>query len=360
MIRKLFVPDLPQNERSRITQKAIDLTKRKAYRRCQAIGHHKGGIVGGHVIPRAWLRKICDDEGEVRSFSKLPLNVFKSNVEEAPYFPTTEHFNNAFVGSFTCEEHERMFFAIDDPDPDVSDPLNLNLMVYRPIIAGLWREKLLLQSSKATLAEEPKNQLFQAMVQLHQQHVIGLEHYKQRTEECLNPQICQKCKGAKCKVIAHKIFHILGDPTLAVSDFSGGIRTRNNHPPGVVRYVVNWGLTVLPVDKGHKVILHHFVEEESIIEPMSRRLSRLQGRKLQGEISYRILKSFENIAVSPKRWEQFGERRRCAMIDVFRNEMPETGFGSLETVMKWEHDRFKPDMPASNPNQINLFNPNKR
>ena len=150
-----------------------------------------------------------------------------------------------------------------------------------------------------------------------------------------------------------------GKPALVVSDFSDGIRTRINPRFRTVEYIVNWGMTVLPLNDGHRVILHHFVEEEPIIEPMSQQLSRLQGWKLQGEISHRMLKSFENIVIDPRRWQQLGGKRRQAMLDVFLNEMPETGFGDMETVMKWERNRFKPDMPAPNPNQLNLFSSNK-
>lgn len=360
MVRKLYVPDLPQNERNRITQLAVNSTKRRSYRNCKAIGRCKGAIAGGHVIPRSWLRKICDDKGQVRVFSELPLNVFKANLEETHYFPILEHFNNVFVSSFTCEEHEKLFSPTDNPDPDLSDSRSLNLMVYKPIIAGLWREELLLKSVEAELNEVPQSELFQSMVQLQQQRVIGLEHYKQQTEGCLQPEICKKCQGGKCKVIAHKIFHIPGEPALAVSDFSDGIRTRVNPRFRSVEYIVNWGITVLPLSKGHKVIFHHFIEEESIIEPKGQSLSHLQGKKLQGEISYSILKSFENIAISPGRWEQFGESRRQAILDLFTNEMPDVGFGSMERIQRWERDRFKPDMPAHNPHQINLFNPNKR
>ena len=360
MIRELYDPNLPQNERNRISQITVDLTKRKAYRSCLATGQCKGGIVGGHVIPRSWLRKICDDEGGVRVFSKLPVNPFRSNSEEAPYSPTLEHFNNAFVGSFTCEEHESMFSSIDDPEPDLSDSGKLNLMVYKPIIATLWRQKLLLQSAQAALAEVPESELFQSMAQLQQQRVIGLEYYKKETERCLYPQVCQKCKGGKCRIIGHKVFRIPGEPAIAASDFSDGIRTRLNPHFGTAHYIVNWGITVLPLNKGHEVILHHFVEEERIIEPMSQRLSDLQGKKLQREISYQMLKSFETIAIAPRRWEQFGENRRRAILEVFTNEMSDIGFGSMDTVMKWERNRFKPEMPVPNPNQINLFNPNKR
>ena len=81
----------------------------------------------------------------------------------------------------------------------------------------------------------------------------------------------------KCKVIAHKVFHILGEPAIAVSDFSDGIRKRENPRFNSVEYIVNWGMTVLPLNKGHKVIFHHLVEEESIIEPMSQYLSHLHA-----------------------------------------------------------------------------------
>ena len=360
MICKLNDPDLPQSERNRISQIFVELTKRKAYRHCLAPGQCKGFVVGGHVIPRSWLRRISNHEGEVRVFSKLPVNPFNPYPEEGPWFPTVEHFNNAFVGAFTCQEHEKMFFPVDTLEPDLGDSKTLNLLVYRPIIAALWRQRLLLQSAQAALAEVPESESFLAMVRLQRQRLIGLEHYKQETERCLHPERCRKCDGGKCKAIGHRVFHLSGDPAIAASDFSDGIRTRINPEFGLVDNIVNWGITVLPLDKGHKAILHHFIEEEDIIEPMSKRLSGLHGRKLQREISYRMLKSFENIAIDPMRWKQLGKNRRRAIREVFASEMPDIGFGSIDTVAKWERERFRRGIPIPNPNQINLFNPNKR
>lgn len=360
MIRKLYEPDLPQNERRSHAQLAVELTKRKAYKECMGIGGCRGAIEGGHVIPRSWLRKICDEEGQVQVFSTLPLLVFRKDMDSQPCFPISEHLNNAFVGSFTCRRHEEMFGPIDDPEPDLSGHRSLNLMLYKPIIATLWGHKLLLRQAEAKLTEVPQSELFQAEVKLHRQQVIGLEYYKQQTERCLSPQTCKNCRGGRCKVIGHTVFHVPGEPALAVSDFSDGIRTRTNPRFNSVEYIMNWGMTVLPHSKGHKVIFHHFIEEERIAKPIGQLLSRWQGKKLQGEISYRILKSFERIAISPRRWEQFGETRRSAMLGVFANEVPDIGFGILEDVRRWERDRFKPDMPAPNPHQINLFNPNKR
>ena len=233
-------------------------------------------------------------------------------------------------------------------------------MVYRPIIATLWKQGLLLQAAQAALTEAPESELFQSMAQLQRQRVFGLEYYKRQIERCLTLHDCRKCTGGKCKSIGHRVFRLSGEPAVAASDFTDGIRTRINSRFGLVQNLVNWGLTVLPWNDGHRVILHHFVDEEGIIEPMSQHLSRFQGRKLQREISYQMLKSFENIGIDPFRWDQFGDRRRRAIVNVFTNELPDKGFGSIDTVMKWERTRGKSATPISNPNQINLFNPKRR
>ena len=360
MIRRLHTPDLPENERKRIVQKVVDLTKRKAYQECLGLGECEGAIEGGHLIPKAWLKRICDNEGNVKVFAELPINTFRADHKMSNR-PVLNHINNAFVGSFTCRRHEEMFGPIDDPDLDLTNQKNLNLILYKSIMANLWQQKLLLQMAQACLAEVPQDEQFKSQVGLQQQRITGLNYYKQKVEGCLNPQSCHRCKDGRCRAIEHKNFHIPGEPALTVSDFSDGIRirTRANTQINSVEPIMNWGMTVLPLSKGHKVILHHFIDEERIIEPLGQMLSRLQGKKLQGQISYWILKSFENLAINPGRWEQFG-KRRLAMLEVFLNEMPDVGFGSMEQIQKWEEERFKQDSYAPNYNELNLFNPDKR
>ena len=357
MVQELHMPDLPENERKRIAQRATDLTKRKAYKECLAIGECEGPIVGSHSIPRAWLRKICDNDGKVRVFEKLPLNPFRANNDT---YPVLNHLNSVSVGYFTCERHERLFSRIDDPNLDVCDSGNLNLLVYRPILETLWTQNLLMQQARAKLAEAPQNELFEKEVGLQNQRIAGLRHYKKRIEGCLDPKTCHHCEGGKCRVVGHKTFHIPGEPALAVSGFSDGIRTRANARFNYVQHLMNWGMTVLPLSNGHMVIFHHFIDEEKIIEPLGRMLSHLHGKKLQGQISYWTLKSFEQLAISPSRWEQFGRHRRSAMLDVFYNEMPDVGFGDMEQIQKWDKDFFNPNPLAANYNQLNLFNPEKR
>ena len=362
MIRKLYEPDLPQSDRNRIVQVSVDLTKRKAFKECLGVGPCKGAIEAGHLIPKAWLRRICDDSGHVRAFAKLPVNPFEGDPEQGPDYPGLMHINNTFVGSFTCRNHEEMFCPTDNPDVDLNDIGKLNLLVYKPIIATLWLQRLLLRRAQASLAEVPQSEPFQLESHLQRQRVMGLQYYKRQTEACLSPSTCKRCQGAKCKVIGHKKFEIPGEPSIAVSDFTDGIRTleRIGPPFHSKSNLMNWGVTVLPFHRGHKVIFHHFREEEKIIDPVGELLTPLNGKKLQGQISYWMLKSFENIVIRPERWDRFGKRRREAIVDLFENQTPDIGFGSMEQIERWERNRLKPDLPAHNPNQINLFNPNKQ
>ena len=358
MIRKLHTPTLPENERKRIAQIAVDRTKREAYKECLVTGECEGPIVGGHLIPRAWLKRVCDDNEQVQVFAALPISVFRAD-RRPNSLPVLNHINNAFVGSFTCRRHEEIFGPIDDPFLDLTNQGNLNFMLYKSILASLWSKKLLLKMAQACLAEVPQDERFTNETVLQQQRISGLEYYKQRVEGCLNPQSCRRCEGGRCKVIDHKMFYIPGEPALAVSEFSGGIRKRVSPGGNFGERITNWGMTVLPLSEGHKVIFHHFTEEEGIIEPLGQVLSHLQGKKLQGQISYWILKSFENLAVSPRRWEQFGKRSH-AMLDVFLKELPDVGFGSMGQMQKWEENRSKRALFVHNYNQLNLFSPDKR
>ena len=174
MIRKLHAPDLPRNERSRITQTAVDLTKQRAFKECLGPGECKGSIEGGHLIPKSWLRKMSNQTGEVRIFTALPINPFRASIEDSLNALKLEHLNNVFVGSFTCRNHEEMYGPTDDPDANLSDYRTLNLLAHKPITAALWQQKLLLQQAEAMLAEVPEDEAFQFEVELQRQRVIGL------------------------------------------------------------------------------------------------------------------------------------------------------------------------------------------
>lgn len=348
-MRKLYQPELPENQRRHILQLITDKTKIARYKECLVAGEHQGAIVEGHLIPRSWLRKI-DLEGKVMAFMTLPI------AQTPP--PQLVGSGVCNTGSFTCGEHENFFRPVDDPDADLSDLRNLNLLVYKAIIATLWRQKLLLGGYESALDETPDNEMFQEHRHIIRQHIIGLRHYKREVERCLNPQNCRWCNGRECKTVAHKVLHIRGEPILAVADFTSGIRTEVNPVRGTVRKA-NWGLTVRPSEKGHTVALHYFREERAIVEPTVEQMSRLQGRHLHAMVSCLIVDHLENIAISPATWSNFGKRRQ-AIVDRFRSEIPDIGFGPAERIAKWERDRLDPHPTPPNRHQLNLFSTRNR
>lgn len=357
-MRELFQPKLPESQKRHILQVLTEKTKIDRYKECLAVGEHEGSIVRGHLIPHAWLRKISL-EGEVMAFMTLPIVGTKALEGDGSFGLQPVSANTFNRRCFTCKKHEVLFHPIDIPDADLFDLRNLNLLVYKSIIATLWSQKLLMRSEEAALSETPENEMFKFGARLYSQSAIGLEYYKRQVERCLDPQTCSRCEGRECKTLAHKVLHIRGEPALAVSDFTSGARRRDDYTHGTITHLANWGLTVRPDAKGHTVVFHYFREEQGILQPDIEQLSRLQGRHLQEKVSCLILDHFENIAISPAVWERFG-RRRNAILERFYNEVPNIGFGSAEQIAKWERDRFDPHPTPPNLRQLNLFSTKMR
>ena len=336
----------------------MDKSKRRRYKECLVTGDHEGKIVKGHLVPEAWLRKIATDD-HVYVFATHSVNLKDMYSEQGNEIPKLEHVNNALVRYFTCRKHEENFYDTDKTEPDLSNPKILNLMAYKAIIGQQWLESLLMQAHKEAYHEWPDDEVLKYQKRLNSQNVKGLSHYRRQIERCLDPRSCKICKGVACKVVAHKVRHISGKPTLSVSEFCSGARTRIRPIEGAIEYIANWGLTILPTDRGHVAILHYFFEEEEIMAPTIKDVTLLNGRRLESALSELILKSLENIALRPSMWDGIG-RRREAIRTMFDDNMPDIGFGSSDQLWKWEMNRLAPNRRIVNPNQINLFRETKR
>lgn len=357
MVRELYRPELPDNEKNRILQLHVEFSKIKRYKKC-LVGvddNHGGPVVRGHLIPRSWLQRISSAD-HVMVIVSQPVNL-RNISSTAPFIEI--HINNALVRHFTCLEHEKIFYPTDNVDADLTDLGNLNLMAYKAVMGQQWLEKLLAQAFRNISSESPMDEVFRLQARLHTQNSIGLKYYKRQIERCLNPQNCRRCMGGPCKTVGHRVMHVKGEPTLAVSQFTSGSRSRWRPIERQIEHIANWGITVLPTAKGHTAVLHYFLEEESVVQADFGHIHRLQGRKRESAISELIIKSCENVALSPAWWEQIGSRRN-AIEAMFTGNMPDIGFGSFEQIMKWESDRFEPNRSIVNPNQINLFRQTRR
>ena len=358
----LHRPELPENQKRHLLQVITDKTKIKSFGRCMFGESHAAKAVGGHVIPRNWLRQVSVND-EVRVFTLLPVSDFWNLQVEtfSDIDPPTrnEHINHATVRRFTCQIHEDALSPADSIYPDTSNFGILNLCTYRPLIAQMWLETLLEQCFDEILTIAPGDEPFQLQVRMHHQNVLGLEQYKKLIEPCLAPDTCDRCKGGNCKVTAHVVRHMPGKPTLAVSQFSSGSRTHVNFHFGTIKYIANWGLTVVPTPEGHTAILHYFLEDVPNSLQMQQTIKEFQslnGKTFEQMISALILDTCENIAVSPVAWDAFGPKRQSAMLDRFGTEQSDMGFGAQEQVKKWNREHFQElKGPPSNPRQLNMF-----
>lgn len=358
----LYRPELPENPKRHLLQVITNKTKLKSFGKCMFGESHAARVVGGHVIPRNWLTQISVND-EVRVFTLLPVSDFWTRQPEtfSDIEPPTrnEHINHATVRRFTCQPHEDALSPTDSIYPDTSDFGTLNLCTYRPLIAQLWLETLLEQCFREALTVVPDDEPFLLQARMHRQNILGLQQYKKLIELCLDPVTCNRCKGDKCKVTGHVVRHIPGKPTLAVSQFSSGSRTHVNLHFGTIKYIANWGLTIIPTPKGHTAILHYFQEDVPTSLQMQKTINEfrtLNGRALEQMISALVLDTCENIAISPAAWDSFGPRRQRALLNRFSTEQGDMGFGSQEQVEKWNREHFQEIKgPPGNPRQLNLF-----
>ena len=325
-------------------------------------GGHAARAVGGHVIPRNWLRQISVND-EVEVFTSLPVSDFWNQQVEtvSDIEPPIRrmHINQATVRRFTCQPHEDALSPTDSIYPDTSNVGILNLCTYRPLIAQMWLETLLEQCFEEVTKAVPDDEPFQLQAGIHRQNVLGLEQYKKLIEPCLSPDSCNRCNGGKCKVTGHVVRRISGKPTFAVSQFSSGSRTHVNFYFGTIKYIANWGLTVIPSPKGHTAILHYFLEDvpkSSEMQKTIQQFESLNGKALEQMVSALVLDTCENIAISPAAWDAFGSKRQSAILDRFGTEQSDIGFGSREQIEKWNGEHFQEIRKSpTNPRQLNLF-----
>ena len=360
---QLQTAEHPENELKRIRHLYVTMLKRKSFRKCTVGEGCRGKIVQGHLIPRAWLRAIATQD-EVYVFS--PHSPPKALMDEDPDYelPMKEHVNNALTRYFTCEEHEKLFFPIDELDPDLSLLQNIHLVIYRSLLAQLWLEDFLLRCHKRLAEESPEDEMFRALAQVNAEHLQGLRYYKRVTEKCLDPERCKRCRGGPCKTIGHIKRHMQGKRGISASQFSDGTRLRvrdNSEYQTHVQSVANWGLAVLPTKRGHAALLNYFLEERAIIQSELNYIAGLQGKRLEAYISAMLLSSCEDIAISPSFWEGLGSKRQDAIRSRFRNYMPDIGVGTLEMIDKWTEERLRSHSieQIPNPSHINLFRETK-
>ena len=346
-------PLFTDNQQKQHMQILTEQTKRNAYKECLMEGDHQGQLIKGHLIPRSWLGKISA-ENQVVMFAQPPVNLFWSSSNKATE-TIRMGIGDAATGFFTCEGHEKSFFSIDATAPDLANVVNLNLMVYKATIAQLWAQTLMKKAYETLASKTTNDEVVRQIANYYTENERGLKIYAQNFGQHLSTDSCDKCNEQVCETIKHKRWVIPGEPALAVSQFTSGFQAKIDYHAKTVQKMVNWGLTVLPTNKGHVAILHYLKDEEHDLKGLFSNLFHAQGKKLAAELSVIILDNCENVAINPDYWDRLGSRRQQAITERFWTRMPEFGFETIQETEKGERSQAFPSKHVPNLQQLNLF-----
>lgn len=362
MENPMSLSDMPENQRKELLQIVTDKTKIDAYHECLvSVSDCEGKVVRGHLIPMAWLR-VIDEDNQVMAFAKAPVHTFRDEEEGEDFvLPVTKReIKQTLIGRFSCEKHEQIFFSVDRKEPDITDTTNLNLLLYRGIIAQMWGQRRLVRAWDALLNEVPNDKAVRVIVDTFRHNCTDLSHYKAQVERCLFPDKCATCNyGSKqCANIVHKTRELRGDPVLAVAQFSDGGRTRILYD-GEEQITANCGITIIPTSSGHTVVEHYFAEEKPIWGKENSLWPNLQtksGKELEETVSMLALDYCENIAMNPKHWDKFGKKRQRAIRERFTATI-DTPLGSIEKMQRQAERQLPTELPKYVPNRrlLNLF-----
>lgn len=356
----MSLSEMSENQRRKILQIITDKTKIDAHHECLvSVSDCEGKVVRGHLIPMAWLRVIAEDS-QVMAFAKSPVDVLRYDEEEFLIQVTKRGISQTLIGRFSCEKHEQMFFPVDKKEPDTTDATNLNLLLYRSIIAEIWAQSQIVRGLYATLDEVPNDADFRRTLSMHRSNIRNLSRYKAQVERCLFPEKCATCNyGSKqCKKIVHKTRELRGVPVLAVAQFPEGSKARllyDGAKPGL-QVIANCGITIFPTSGGHTVDEHYFAAEKPIWEQKTAHWPNLKtksGKALEEAVSLLALDYCENIAINPNVWDKFGEKRQGAI----RKRASETIFTPFSAPEHIQQQSERQRLVASSPSE---YVPNRR
>ena len=363
----LSLSEMPENQRKAILQIITDKTKVDAHHECLvSVSDCEGKVVKGHLIPMAWLRVIAQDN-KVMAFAKSPVHVFRDELDDEFFIQVTKRgIKQTLIGRFSCAKHEQIFSPVDQREPDITDTTNLNLLLYRSIIAEIWAQSQMVRALEAILNEVPNDAEFRLSISMHRSNLRNLSRYKGQVEHCLFPEKkCARCAyGTKqCKKIVHKTRELRGAPVLAVSQFPEGSKARILYggPKPELQVIANCGITIFPTSAGHTIVEHYFTEEKQIWKQKNAHWPNLQsksGKALEEAVSLLALDYCENIAMNPKHWDKFGDKRQGAI----RKRATETIFTPFNTPEHIQQQSERQRLIASSPSEhvpnrrlLNLF-----
>lgn len=229
--------------RTILTQALMDATRRDQYKQCLVNNGCPNPAVKGHSVPRAYLRRLPGDSGQMMVFNRPRFGELPRET------PMREGISDASTGYFTCQDHESFFGPADSVTDlrEMPDHRTLNLVCYRSLLYSRWWLKLWAQSAERVDAKHGAPIQRGITTRLRQQSRELLQ-VQTRLEKCVLNLEHRECVTGECSSFEHMVFVSEGAPVVAAAAF------------GVQEYFPTqfgtWGMTLIPGADSNAMILH--------------------------------------------------------------------------------------------------------
>ena len=224
---------MDEQRRTRLTQALMDATRRNQYKECLVDDGCPNPAVKGHTVPRAYLRRLPGDSGQMMVFNRPRFGELPRET------PMREGINDASTGYFTCQEHEQIFGPADAITDirEIPARRTLNTVCYRSLLHARWWWELWAQSAER-VNDEHDAPIQRGIASVCRERSHDLLQAQRRLEKCVLGPEHPNCTPQHCGSFEHMVFVSDGDAVVAGAAF------------GVQEYFPTqfgtWGMTLIP------------------------------------------------------------------------------------------------------------------
>ena len=292
----------------------------------------KEPAIGAHAVSQAWLQTLAS-QGKVYWFSRhkgLPKGMFKAlkqGADESTLLqrqresqPSLEPIGRATRAKFCCEQHDRVFNAIDSRDNmDLQNPdaYHLNLMFHRALLRQLHVDT----AAKTWRSQDPEvDAMWTSLPTVDGDSVDNLQQPRQVLLQALGA----KQGGSWC--VRHLVRHIPGRPRIAAAHATSWSPAEGMVTMADSKCTGACGCTVIPHDHGHLVVYHYCTTlpkgsraKQDLAWKENYLLTEVikDGPNLPFRISQDLLELCEELCIAPSAWNAYPNSTRKAIQDRF-------------------------------------------
>ena len=287
-------------------------TRPEQYKECLAGNGCSEAAVRGHLIPRAYMKRLPGSGAQLVVF-----NTYRFSMD--PILPMEKGIGVVPTGYFTCRDHDAIFQPADQVTNvhRLWDTRVLNLICYRGVLHARWWQELWARAAE-TMDLEFGRKTFEGSPELLRSMSEKIRSAQERLEPCTLAGGQHTCSAVQCHEYQHLVWVSEGPPVLAAAQF--GINESATGDLGL------WGFTLIPGTDGNAFCLHF--PKEAGTGPLDIALGAGAGKaELSGrDVTRILLKMCQDIVFSQTSWKAVGEAERRVVLQAVDPAQPNPEF----------------------------------